>query len=67
LRKIPEKFSGISRNLFSYLIPLKIRKLGDKGLNNFLGISKEAFRRICQEFLGVKIQRNSQEFLETIF
>jgi len=30
LRKIPKKFYGISQNLFSYLIPLKIRKFVTK-------------------------------------
>jgi len=38
LRKIQEKFSGISINLYFYLIPLKICKLGDQVL------------RISQEF-----------------
>jgi len=49
LRKIPEKFSGISRNLFSYLIPLKIRKLSDQVL------------RISQEFP----EKHSGEFLRS--
>ena len=47
LRRSPEKFSGISRNLFSYLIPLKICKLDDQVL------------RISQEFP----EKHSREFL----
>ena len=50
LRKIPEKFSGISQNLFSYSIPLKIRKLGDQ------------VQRISKEFP----EKHSGEFLENI-
>jgi len=68
LIKIPEKFPGISRNLFSYLIPLKIRKLGDQVQR----ISQEFTEKHSGEFLSNvlgwnsrKIPRNSQEFFET--
>ena len=51
LRKIQEKFSGISINLYFYLIPLKICKLGDQVLKisqefpeNFSEISETEFQ-----------------------
>jgi len=45
-RKTPEKSSGISRNLFSHLIPLKIRKLS----NQVLRISQEFLKKHSGEF-----------------
>ena len=52
LRKIPEKFSGISRNLFSYLIPLKNRKLGDQVLRISQEFSEKYFGEFLRNFLG---------------
>ena len=57
LRKIPEKFSEISRNLFSYLIPLKIRKLCDQVLR----ISQDFPEKHSGEFLRNFLRWNSRE------
>jgi len=51
LRKISEKFSGISRNLFSYLIPLKIRKLSDQNLKISLEFPEKHSRKFLRNFL----------------
>jgi len=55
--KSPEKFPGIFRNYFSYLIPLKIRKHGD------LRISQEFLEKYSGEILRNFVGKNSEEFL----
>ena len=52
-----EKFSGISWNLFSYLIPLKIRKHGDQVLR----ISQEFPENQSGEILRIFLGWNSRE------
>ena len=63
--KIPEKSPGISWNLLSYLILLKIRKHGDQDLRISQEFPEKYSREILRNFWGEKFQRNSREFLET--